>query len=50
MVGTGVFVAPPTVLAITGSKGISLILWLLGGIMSWAGYVLYWKDIDLGSF
>ena len=37
MVGTGIFVAPPTVLAITGSKGISLVLWLLGGLVSWAG-------------
>lgn len=41
MVGTGVFVAPPTVLAITGSKGISLVLWLLGGVVSWAGLAVY---------
>ena len=31
VVGTGIFVAPPTVLVITGSRGISLILWLLEG-------------------
>lgn len=37
MVGTGIFVTPATVLAISGSKGISLILWLVGGIITWAG-------------
>jgi len=37
-VGTGIFVAPPVVLAITGSKGMSLILWFVGGIVTWAGY------------
>ena len=38
VVGTGIFVAPPVVLAITGSKGFSLVLWLVGGIIAWAGY------------
>lgn len=37
MVGTGIFVAPSAVLAITGSKGISIVLWLIGGMVSWAG-------------
>lgn len=33
--------APPIVLALTGSKGISLILWLVGGLVTWAGLVVY---------
>ena len=37
MVGTGIFVAPSAVLALTGSKGVSLCLWLVGGVMTWAG-------------
>lgn len=41
MVGTGVFVAPPTILAITGSKGISIVLWLVGGLVTWAGLAVY---------
>jgi hypothetical protein len=38
MVGTGIFVVPPVVLGIVGSKGLALILWLVGGIITWAGY------------
>lgn len=38
MVGTGIFVSPSVVLAIVGSKGLSLLLWLVGGIITWAGY------------
>jgi hypothetical protein len=37
MIGTGIFVVPAKILAITGSKGISLILWLVGAIITWAG-------------
>ena len=37
MVGTSIFVAPPVVLAIVGSKGLDLILWVVGGVIAWAG-------------
>jgi hypothetical protein len=37
MIGTGIFVSPSVVLAATGGKGISLILWAIGCIMTTAG-------------
>ena len=46
MVGTGIFVAPPAVLAIVGSKGLALVLWLIGGVITWAGYG---AALNLGS-
>ncbi len=39
MFGTGIFVTPAIVLAITNSKCTSLMLWLFGGLITWAGYV-----------
>lgn len=44
MVGTGIFVSPSVVLAATGSKGMSLILWLVGSVMTWAGWVIAAAD------
>jgi hypothetical protein len=41
MFGTGIFVTPAVVLAITNSKGTSLVLWLFGGLITWAGYIIY---------
>ena len=40
MFGTGIFVTPAVVLAITNSKGTSLVLWLFGGLITWAGYII----------
>jgi hypothetical protein len=39
IVGSGIFVASPVILSITQSKGLSLLLWLVGGIITWAGCV-----------
>ncbi|KAI0130316.1 amino acid permease-domain-containing protein [Xylariales sp. AK1849] len=41
MVGAGIFVVPSTVLGITQSKTMSIILWLIGGIITWAGMTVY---------
>ena len=41
VVGTGVFVQPATVLILVGSKGASLMLWLVGSLVAWAGYVRF---------
>jgi hypothetical protein len=38
VVGTGVFVQPAVVLACVGSKGASLMMWLLGSLVTWAGF------------
>ncbi|ODV89810.1 hypothetical protein CANCADRAFT_27600 [Tortispora caseinolytica NRRL Y-17796] len=41
MIGTGVFSTPSLIYASTGSLGISLILWILGGIFSLTGISVY---------
>ncbi|GHJ86259.1 hypothetical protein NliqN6_2661 [Naganishia liquefaciens] len=41
MVGTGVFATTSTILAQSGSVGMSLIYWVLGGIIAGAGYAVY---------
>ncbi|OAQ97369.1 hypothetical protein LLEC1_07890 [Akanthomyces lecanii] len=45
MIGTGIFSAPATVFRATGSVGISLLLWLLGGILAFCGLSIY---LELG--
>lgn len=40
MFGTGIFVTPTVVLAIVNSKGVALLLWLAGGLITWAGLVV----------
>ena len=37
IVGTGIFVSPSVVLRATESKGISLMLWLIGCLVTWGG-------------
>ena len=37
MIGTGIFVTPATILTITGSKGDSIVLWIIGGLVTWFG-------------
>lgn len=39
IIGTGVFISPGQILALTGSKTVTLVLWLVGGAITWAGYV-----------
>ncbi|KAF2807212.1 uncharacterized protein BDZ99DRAFT_392515, partial [Mytilinidion resinicola] len=41
MFGTGIFVTPTVVLAIVNSKGVALLLWLVGGLLTWAGLAMY---------
>ncbi|OCL02043.1 amino acid transporter [Glonium stellatum] len=41
IIGTGIYESPKIVLSATGSKGISLIIWIIGCIMAWAGLYVY---------
>lgn len=45
MVGTGVFAKAPYILENCGSKGVSLLLWVVGGAMTFCGLLIY---IELG--
>ena len=39
VVGGGIFITPALVLALVGSKGIAIVLWVIGGVIQWAGLV-----------
>ena len=39
VVGSGIFDLAPTLLDLVGSKGAALCTWLLGCLITWAGYV-----------
>ncbi|KAI1940563.1 methionine permease [Ophidiomyces ophidiicola] len=41
IIGTGIFATPSTVLALTGSVGMSLVVWFLGMIIAMAGTAVY---------
>ncbi|KAF2733876.1 hypothetical protein EJ04DRAFT_494500 [Polyplosphaeria fusca] len=41
MFGTGIFVTPTVVLTIVNSKGVAILLWLAGGLLTWAGLAMY---------
>lgn len=41
MIGTGIFSTPSGIFAATGSVGISIILWLIGGILTFAGLSVF---------
>ncbi|ROW03719.1 hypothetical protein VMCG_05336 [Cytospora schulzeri] len=41
MIGTGIFSTPSGIFALTGSVGISIILWLIGGVITFAGLSVY---------
>lgn len=41
MIGTGIFSTPSSIFALTGSVGISLMMWLLGGILALVGISVY---------
>ncbi|KAK0723454.1 amino acid/polyamine transporter I [Lasiosphaeria miniovina] len=46
MIGTGIFSTPSSIFAATGSVGISLILWVIGGILTFAGLSV-WLEYGL---
>ncbi|KAF4459611.1 amino acid permease [Fusarium albosuccineum] len=41
VIGTGIFATPSAILALTGSPGLSLIMWLVGAIIAGAGTAVY---------
>lgn len=41
MIGTGIFVTPSKILALSGSVGLSLFLWVVGAIITAAGMAVY---------
>ncbi|RDW29238.1 amino acid permease-domain-containing protein [Yarrowia lipolytica] len=45
MIGTGVFSTPSGIYQLTGSVGISLVLWVLGGVLAFTGLSVY---LDFG--
>lgn len=47
MIGTGIFVAPGTILNSVGSIGASLVLWMFGIIVSFCGFSLYTEFASL---
>ncbi|KAL7412946.1 high affinity methionine permease [Mrakia frigida] len=47
MIGTGVFSTPGSILIGTGSVGLSLVYWVIGALISWAGLAYY---LELGSY
>lgn len=45
IIGSGIFITPKRILCLTGSFGLSLIVWIIGGLVAMAGGVCY---IELG--
>ena len=45
IIGSGIFITPRTILCRTGSFGLSLVVWVIGGMMAMAGGLCY---IELG--
>ena len=45
IIGSGIFITPRTILCLTGSFGVSLIMWLIGGVIAIGGGLCY---IELG--
>lgn len=37
IIGTGIYASPKIVLAATGSKGMAMMVWIVGCVMAWAG-------------
>ncbi|KAK4209512.1 amino acid/polyamine transporter I [Rhypophila decipiens] len=46
MIGTGIFSTPSSIFAATGSVGISLLLWVIGGILTFCGLSV-WLEYGL---
>ena len=47
IIGSGIFVTPRNILENTGSFGLSLVMWVIGGLTAVAGALCY---IELGTF
>jgi amino acid transporter len=41
MIGSGIFSSPGLIVALTGSVGASLLVWLVGGLLAWTGASSY---------
>lgn len=41
MIGTGIFSTPSAIFAATGSVGVSIMLWIIGGLITFAGLSVY---------
>lgn len=41
VIGTGIFATPGTILALTGSVGLSLLMWGIGTVVAIAGTAVY---------
>ncbi|KAH6889662.1 amino acid/polyamine transporter I [Thelonectria olida] len=41
MIGTGIFATPSSILALTGSTGLSLFMWVAGALIAFAGTAVY---------
>ncbi|KAI0601190.1 amino acid/polyamine transporter I [Biscogniauxia sp. FL1348] len=41
MIGTGIFSTPSTIFASTGSVGVSIILWIVGGVLTFCGLSVF---------
>ena len=51
MVGTGIFSTPSGVFAASGSVGVSLFLWVIGGFLTFAGLSAFMEfGLAVGSF
>ena len=46
MIGSGIFSTPAKILKLSGSVGMSLILWLVGGLLTLCGTLCY---VELGT-
>ena len=45
IIGSGIFITPKTILCLTGSFGLSLVVWVIGGVIAAAGGLCY---VELG--
>lgn len=41
VIGTGIFATPSTILSLSGSVGLSLIMWVVGTLIAMAGTAVY---------
>jgi amino acid transporter len=41
IIGSGIFSSPGVIVALTGSVGASLVVWVVGGLLAWTGAASY---------